>query len=84
VKIQFEQPADEAAPPPERHAGPRFEHRTEVLTTLVGRDKLRLGDLDAKLRNYGEQGWELVNLSLDAALRGKRDGHLLIFNRAIL
>lgn len=59
----------------------KFEYKTEILTSLVGRDKLRIGDLDAKLRQYGEQGWELVSLSLDADVKGSRDGHLLIFKR---
>jgi hypothetical protein len=62
---------------------PKFEYKTEVLTSVVGRDKLRLNDLDAKLRQYGQEGWELVNLSLDADLRGTKDGHLLVFKREI-
>ena len=62
---------------------PKFEYKTEVLTSMVGRDKLRVGDLEAVLRKYGAEGWELASLNLDADLRGKRDGHLLIFKRAI-
>ena len=62
---------------------PKFEYKTEVLTSMVGRDKLRVGDLEDVLRKYGGDGWELVNLSLDADLRGTRDGHLLIFKRAV-
>jgi hypothetical protein len=60
----------------------QFEYRTEVLTSMVGRDKLRVGDLDAALRKSGDDGWELVSLCLDADLKGMRDGHLLVFKRA--
>ena len=60
----------------------QFEYKTEVLTSMVGRDKLRVGDLESTLQKYGDEGWELVSLSLDADLRGSRDGHLLVFKRA--
>jgi Domain of unknown function (DUF4177) len=60
---------------------PGFEYKTEVLTSIVGRDKLRLDDLDDKLKKYGKDGWELVSLNLDADLKGSRDGHLLVFKR---
>ena len=58
-----------------------YEYKTEVLTSMVGRDKLRVGDLEDVLRKYGDEGWELVNLTMSADLRGSRDGHLLIFKR---
>jgi Domain of unknown function (DUF4177) len=61
----------------------KFEYRTEVLTSMVGRDKVRVDDLEDMLRKYGAEGWELVTLNLDADLRGKRDGHLLVFKRAV-
>jgi hypothetical protein len=61
---------------------PQFEYKTEVLTSMVGRDKLRMGDLDKVLAEHGREGWELVSLTLDADLRGTRDGHLLVFKRA--
>jgi hypothetical protein len=48
---------------------PQFEYKTEVLTSVVGRDKLRMSDLDDKLKTYGEDGWELVSLNLDADLK---------------
>jgi hypothetical protein len=54
-----------------------------MLTSMVGRDKLRVGDLDDLLRQYGADGWEPVTLNLDADVRGERDGHLLVFKRAI-
>jgi hypothetical protein len=62
---------------------PKFEYKTEVLTSMVGRDKLRTGDLEDLLGQYGAEGWELVTLNLDADIRGQRDGHLLVFKRAI-
>jgi Domain of unknown function (DUF4177) len=49
--------------------------------SLVGRDKLRLNDLDSTLKKYGDDGWELVSVNLDADLKGSRDGHLLVFKR---
>jgi hypothetical protein len=61
---------------------PQFEYKTEVITSMVGRDKLRVGDLESTQKKYGDDGWELVSLSLDADLRGTRDGHLLVFKRA--
>jgi len=60
---------------------PGFEYKTEVLTSMVGRDKLRLDELEDVLRKYDDDGWELVTCALDADLRGSRDGHLLIFKR---
>ncbi len=58
-----------------------FEYKTEVLTSMVGRDKLRTGDLEDVLQKAGAEGWELVSLTMNADLRGSRDGHLLIFKR---
>jgi hypothetical protein len=60
-----------------------FEYKTEVLTSVVGRDKLRMGDLDAVLSRHGDEGWEPVSLTLGADLKGTRDGHLLIFKRQV-
>jgi hypothetical protein len=57
------------------------EYKTEVLTSMVGRDKLRLDDLENVLKKYGKDGWELASLNLDADLKGSRDGHLLVFKR---
>jgi hypothetical protein len=58
-----------------------FEYKTEVLTSLVGRDKLRMDDLNDLLKKAGAEGWELVSLNMDADLQGSRDGHLAIFKR---
>jgi uncharacterized protein DUF4177 len=62
---------------------PKFEYKTEVLTSMVGRDKLRVDDLEDVLRKYGAEGWELASLTIDADLQGTRDGHLLVFKRAV-
>ena len=62
---------------------PSYEYKTEVLTSMVGREKMRVGDLEDVLRKYGTDGWELATLNLDADLQGKRDGHLLVFKRAV-
>jgi hypothetical protein len=61
---------------------PQYEYKTEVLTSMVGRDKVRLDDLDDVLERYGKDGWELASLALDANLQGSKDGHLLVFKRA--
>jgi hypothetical protein len=58
-----------------------FEYKTEVLTSMMGRDKLRVDDLEDTLKKYGADGWELVSLTIDADVRAERDGHLLIFKR---
>lgn len=92
ARMQFEkQPDPVVAAPATAHvaaagpyAGARYEYKTEILTSVVGRDKLRLPDLDDALRRYGAEGWELVNLSLDADLKGSRDGHLLVFKRQVV
>jgi hypothetical protein len=60
---------------------PNWDYKTEVLTSIVGRDKLRVGDLEDALKTAGGDGWELATLTLDADLRDSRDGHLLIFKR---
>ena len=43
-----------------------YEYKTEILTSMVGREKLRLDELDDTLKKYGDEGWELVSLALDA------------------
>ena len=58
-----------------------WEYRTEILTSVMGRDKLRMEDLSETLKKHGAEGWELVNLDIRADLKGNRDGHLLIFKR---
>jgi hypothetical protein len=58
-----------------------YEYKTEILTSVVGRDKLRVDDLEDILQKHGADGWELVSLTIDADVRSSRDGHLLIFKR---
>jgi hypothetical protein len=58
-----------------------WEYRTEILTSLVGRDKIRLSDLHDTLKRHGAEGWELASMVADADVKGERDGHLLIFKR---
>ena len=60
-----------------------YEYKTEILTSMLGRDKLRVDDVEDVLKKHGADGWELVSLTLDADLSGSRDGHLLIFKREI-
>src|SRR5205823_2349861 len=56
-----------------------FAHLQRAAATKVEpvREPLREGALE----QYGDDGWELVSLSLDADLRGERNGHLLVFKR---
>lgn len=61
----------------------RWEYRTETLTSMVGRDKVRMGDLEEMLARCGREGWELAAAGFDVDMRGKRDGHLLIFKRPL-
>ena len=58
-----------------------YEYKAEILTSMVGREKLRVDDLEDALQKFGADGWELVSPTLDADIRGSRDGHLLIFKR---
>jgi hypothetical protein len=41
---------------------------------MVGRDKLRVDDLDSTLAKYGQDGWELASLALNADLKGREMG----------
>ena len=61
--------------------GPKWEYKVEILTTMVGRDKVRLTDLQATMKAHGDAGWELCDIEIDANLKGSRDGHLMIFKR---
>lgn len=47
-----------------------YEYKTEVLTAMMGRDKLRIDDLEDTLQKFGADD-----------IRSSRDGHLLIFKR---
>lgn len=60
---------------------PTWEYRVETMTSVLGRDKLSVSDLESLLKKHGADGWELVNLDIRADLKGTKDGHLLIFKR---
>jgi hypothetical protein len=61
---------------------PKFEYTTDVLKSIVGEEKLQMGDLEDSLEKHGEEGWELVSLSLNVNIQRGQDGDLLIFKRA--
>ena len=61
---------------------PKFEYTHDVLKSVVGEEKLRLGDVEDSLEKHGEEGWELVSLSLNVNIQRGQDGDLLIFKRA--
>ena len=60
---------------------PRFEYKTDTLTSIVGEEKLRLGDLEDSLSKHGEDGWELAALVPNVNIQRGKDGDLLIFKR---
>jgi hypothetical protein len=61
---------------------PKFEYETDVLTSIVGEDKLRLGDLQDSLEKHGDEGWELAALVPNVNIQRGKDGDLLIYKRA--
>ena len=60
---------------------PNFDYKTDVLTSIVGEEKLRLGDLEDSLKENGDEGWELVTLVPNVNIQRGQDGDLLIFKR---
>ena len=60
----------------------KFEYKTDTLTSIVGEEKLRLGDLEDSLKDHGEEGWELVTLVPNVNIQRGKDGDLLIYKRA--
>jgi len=60
---------------------PKFEYETDVLTSIVGEEKLRLGDLEDSLEKHGDEGWELAALVPNVNIQRGKDGDLLIFKR---
>jgi hypothetical protein len=58
-----------------------WEYKTETLTSIVGEEKLRLGDLENSLNKHGEDGWELVTLVPNVNIQRGKDGDLLIYKR---
>jgi hypothetical protein len=65
---------------------PAYEYTTDVITHgLLGRhsEELERRSLEEHLNRLGAEGWELDKLLPDVALHGEKDGHLLIFKRAV-
>ena len=63
-----------------------FEYTTTVITHgFMGRkeDELDRGELEKRLNEMGAQGWELVKLFTDMNLHREKDGHVLLFKRAV-
>lgn len=64
----------------------RYEYVTSVITHgLLGRkeDEIDRAELERELNRMGSEGWELVRVMTDMALHGEKDGHLLLFKRAM-
>jgi hypothetical protein len=61
---------------------PKFEYTTDVLTSMLGEEKLQLGDLEDSLEKHGEDGWELAAMALNVNIQRGEDGDLLVFKRA--
>ena len=65
---------------------PRFEYTTTVITHgFLGRkeEELDRKKLEAALNEYGAQDWELEKVLPAMALHGEKDGHVLVFKRAL-
>jgi hypothetical protein len=63
-----------------------YEYRTDVITHgLLGRkeEELDRRELEERLNALGAEGWEFEKLVRDVALHGEKDGHVLIFKRAL-
>jgi hypothetical protein len=65
---------------------PAYEYTTAVITHgLMGRksEEIDREELQKVLNARGADGWELDKVMLDTAFHGEKDGHLLIFKRAV-
>ena len=65
---------------------PAYEYTTAAITHgLMGRKREEIDreELQTVLNQYGADGWELEKIVLDTAFHGEKDGHLLIFKRAV-
>jgi hypothetical protein len=63
-----------------------YEYTTDVLTHgFMGRKKEEVDrkELQERLNARGAEGWELAKILVDVALQGEKDGHLLVFKRAL-
>ena len=64
----------------------RFEYRTAVLDYgPLGqwKEQLNREELSGLLAHMGADGWERSNCGSTRPLFGERDGHLLVFKRAV-
>ena len=65
---------------------PAYEYKTSAISHgLMGRkrEEIDRAELESQLNELGADGWELEKLVLDIAMHGEKDGHLLIFKRAL-
>ena len=63
-----------------------FEYTSSVITHgFLGRkdEELNREALVKELNAMGAQGWELVKVLTTMALHNEKDGHILLFKRAI-
>jgi hypothetical protein len=63
-----------------------FEYTTASITHgFMGRkaEEIDREELANVLNEHGAGGWELDKLMLDVSFHGEKDGHLLIFKRAV-
>lgn len=63
-----------------------FEYTTSVITHgFMGRkdEELDREALTKQLNEMGAEGWELVKVLTSMALHNEKDGHLLLFKRAL-
>jgi hypothetical protein len=63
-----------------------FEYTSTVLTHgFMGRksEELDRKELEQNLNQMGAQGWELVKILTDMNLHREKDGHVLLFKRAL-
>jgi hypothetical protein len=63
-----------------------YEYRTEVITHgFLGRkdEELDRKEFEERLNALGAEGWEFEKILTDMALHREKDGHLLIFKRAV-
>ena len=64
----------------------KFEYTSTVITHgFLGRkdEELDREELMKSLNEMGGQGWELVKVLTTMALHNEKDGHLLLFKRAL-
>ena len=63
-----------------------FEYTSTVLTHgFMGRksEELDRKELERNLNEMGAQGWELVKILTDMNLHSEKDGHVVLFKRAL-